>query len=127
MTLSSQQLATGLWRSLQSDDADAKAITKAFLDMMEEQGLLALLPNVVTHLEFLQQQHRQQHTLTISVARPQSKALIKELTTAIGTQGAVVVEEDPALIGGFVAYYNNKVYDGRVATQLRRAEQVLLS
>ncbi len=127
MALTSQQLGTGLWQALQAEGADAAAITKAFLTMIEEQRLVALLPHVVKQLQFLHAQHTKQHTLRITVARKQSDAVIDELTKKIGTVAAVETTEDESLIGGFVAQYNNKVYDGSVATQLRKAEQILLS
>lgn len=128
MATNAQQLARGLWTTLQQQPDQEKVITKAFLQMVDEQGLTALLPFVVRHLEYLHDAYEQEHSVQVTVAHVHKDVDIKKIAAQItGSSVKMHITEDASLIGGFVLKHQNIIYDASVATQLQAAKRALTS
>ena len=129
MAISAQQLAKSLFAALNDNPDNQRKITKAFFDFVDEKKLLPLLPYVVDSLERMQKVDKDRITLKITLQKKHSQLVIDQIKKKIKTPDNVDVnvDIDESIRGGFIAQYDNVVYDGSVATQLGKAEKKLLS
>lgn len=127
MAISAIQLAEGLSRAVAKEPKKEKTIVKQFISYLEEKHLIGLLPSVVSHMKRKEQEQKLQESVQITVAHDIDKKLIEHLKKYVGADKdtEVVVTVDAEVEGGFVATYNNKIFDGTVQSQLSKAEQLL--
>lgn len=99
-----------------------------FLRYCQRKNLLYKLPGLVRRLERLAARERDQQTLKLSSAQPLTPSNESAIRRLVGAPTDVAVETElvPALIGGFVAEFNNYVYDGSAARQVARLQETLI-
>ena len=127
MAITSLQLAQAVELALAQESIKEKEVVKSLLQFTEEKGLQILLPNVLKHLEKRQARRDRRYQLQVSVARKQNAKVIDMVKNYIKAPKDVRVEmtEDESLEGGFVAQYDNVIYDGSVKSQLKKVKEVL--
>lgn len=127
MAISAQELAKGLLETLQAQPKHQTKIAHEFVSMMEEQGLVSLLPQVVSYLEYYAGVREREKELHITVAHKPDKQALEGIIKSIKGEQVPdpVVHVDESLVGGFVAEHENIVYDGSVKNQLNQVTQWL--
>lgn len=128
MKINSKILAKALFQSLLDTPDKESEIAKEFIKYLEEKNLIGLLPTIVKNLEYIQARAVAQEKIKVTISQKLSAAVIEEIKSFVGQADAQVeVVEDSALLGGFVAEYKNKIYDGSVKSQLEMVRKKLLS
>ncbi|MGB0757252.1 MAG: F0F1 ATP synthase subunit delta [Patescibacteria group bacterium] len=113
---------------LVKQERDTKKVVSTFLQFMEEKNMIALLPNVVKHFEALQQADKQKEMLSITVSQEHAKTVYDSISSYVEAGKAEVdVQVDDSIMGGFIALYNNTVYDASVKNSLAHIKKSLLS
>ncbi|MDX1536046.1 MAG: F0F1 ATP synthase subunit delta [Candidatus Spechtbacterales bacterium] len=128
MALSSKKIARALF-SLSEEGIDAEELGNAFWRYADSSNLLYVVPNVIRHLELLNERKKKEKTLFIKTAFPVSEETKKEIERFLHVDENVEsdVELDTELIGGFVAKYNNAIYDASIKTQINTLRKKLIS
>ncbi len=129
MAVSAHNLAKSFFDALHENPERQSRVVDIFLEFLEEKKLLALLPHIVRSLEKLQEVEKSKQTLKITLQQNHAKDVIEQIRKKINAPDSadtkVVIDDD--IKGGFIAQYNNVVYDGSVATQLQQIKKRLLS
>jgi F-type H+-transporting ATPase subunit delta len=100
------------------------------LQMLADRDRLVLLPDVLAVYQERLMDHQQvvRAEVTTAVALPEDRAarLEERLAHMTGRRVTVTTRVDPSIIGGVVTRIGSTVYDGSVATQLKRMRDRLL-
>jgi len=127
--IKAQSLAKFLYNSLQANPSEADKIMKYFLEFVDEKKLIALLPRVVIFLAKFQKSAMNAKTLKITLQQEHSKSVIdvikQKVNSPASTPTQVII--DDKIKGGFIASFNDVIYDASVATQLENARRKLTS
>jgi F-type H+-transporting ATPase subunit delta len=97
-------------------------IATNFLGVLARNRRLSQLGNVIRAFETLAARHRGEITAKVTSAHPldagQVDALRKNLRTRFGTDIAVDLNVDPAILGGLVVKVGSRMIDGSIRTKL---------
>jgi F-type H+-transporting ATPase subunit delta len=97
-------------------------ITTSFLGVLARNRRLSQLGNIVRAFETLAARHRGEITAEVTSAHQldegQVDALRKNLRTRFGTDIAVDLSVDPAILGGLVVKVGSRMIDGSIRTKL---------
>ena len=99
-------------------------LTMSFLDILVNKGRESILPEIAQEFKILYKKHKHISTVTITTAVDISKealeAIKKKLSDSTTTEDnlEIVTEVDPNIIGGFVARFEDKIYDASIANKL---------
>ena len=99
-------------------------LTLSFLDILVNKGREALLPEIAREFKVLYKKHKHISTVTVTTAVEVSKdvleAIKKKLMDSTTTEDnlEIIPEVDPDIIGGFVARFEDKIYDASIASKL---------
>jgi F-type H+-transporting ATPase subunit delta len=100
------------------------------LQMLADRDRLVLLPDLLAVYRERLMDHQQvvRAEVITAVALPEDRAarLKERLAQMTGRRVTVTTRVDPAIIGGVVTRIGSTVYDGSVATQLKRMRERLL-
>ncbi len=98
--------------------------------LLAERDRLVLLPELVdAYRDRLRQAQgvvRAEVTTATALSADQARAIEHSLAVATGSTIDLATRVDPSLVGGLVARLGSTVYDGSVASQLRRMRRRLL-
>ena len=127
MAVTAEQLARGLYTVLQHEPKHQQKALHEFVAMVEEQGLMNLLPHVVRYLEYYLERDQKREQVHITLARKHDDHVLQAIVKRVETEGKpeVIVSIDESIGGGFIAQHNNVVYDGSVKGQLQRVKAEL--
>jgi len=123
--MKSEYLAKALLK-LSKEGSSQKAVD-AFVKFVKKKNLLELLPRVMRYIAIEQEKEKQSILFTLSVARPVSKEIksaIKKVSP-IDKKAPELVSVNPELVGGFVAEYQDVIYDASIKGQLQRLKKAL--
>ncbi len=99
-------------------------ITGNFLGVLARNRRLAQLPAVIRAFNLLSARHRGEITAEVTSARPleadQVEALRTNLRGRFGSDIAVDLAVDPAILGGLVVKVGSRMIDGSIRTKLGR-------
>ena len=126
--ITASQLAKGLYQAVAERPEDAEHICQRFIQFCKQHHLEGSWPAVVKYL--LEQERREQERRLGQATfglKPRAEAL-QALKDKFKIERAVEVrvKEDKSLIGGFIARYHDKVYDGSVSGNLKRLRNTLV-
>jgi len=104
-------------------------VTTNFLGVLAQNRRLAQLGNVIRAFNTLAARHRGEITAEVTSARPldagQIDALKANLKGRFGSDIAVDVNVDPAILGGLVVKVGSRMIDGSVRTKLNTLAQAM--
>lgn len=128
MTISSQQLAAALYEAITKHPESSERITNEFLDFCIQKNLQALLPRVIDRLVQAGREAEKVQTVEITSAHELTEEAINSIKKFVDAPADAesTVSVQPQLVGGFVAHYQNVVYDASVNSQLEKAHSVLI-
>jgi len=113
-----------------ADRIGSPPLLKRFMDLLVQKNRLSQLPDITKAFGILVDEAQGVEHVRVRAARPLSKdqqaQLKRQLETLIRRDVDLVVDEDPALIGGMVVYAGSRVYDGSVKGQLQRLRRELV-
>jgi F-type H+-transporting ATPase subunit delta len=113
-----------------ADRIGSPPLLKRFMDLLVQKNRLPQLPDITKAFGILVDEAQGVEHVQVRVARPlpkdQQAQLKRQLETLIRRDVDLVVDEDPALIGGMVVYAGSRVYDGSVKGQLQRLRRELV-
>lgn len=125
---SSREIAQTVFQSLQAGEkpADVATALEAFLG---ESNLKQLLPTVLAHLERLVEESQQSDAVRITVSHEVSKKTEGAIKKMVGAEegASSEVTVDPAIISGFIARYQGKIFDASGKRQLINLKHSLLA
>lgn len=109
--------------TLMKETDSPKETANSFVFFCREKGLENLLQPTVQLVERMMAQENESQTLKLEVAQKFSDETIELLKQTINCEPdtKVVVQENPNIIGGFLARYNNIEFDASIASKLRKA------
>lgn len=97
-------------------------ITTKFLGVLAQNRRLAQLGNVIRAFNTLAARHRGEITAEVTSARPlddgQVAAIRDNLKGRFGSEIAVDLNVDPAILGGLVVKVGSRMIDGSISTKL---------
>lgn len=128
-TLRSKFVAQALWSLVLDDKHDAGKIASRFVTFLDENNLFHMASGVLRHLERLSQEYAAEQTLYIRVAHPVSASIVDAVRSRlqVPARAHVATEEDPTILGGFVASYGETVYDASMKSQIAALRAKLLA
>ena len=99
-------------------------LTKAFFRIVTQKGREAILPEMGK--TFIQEYKKYKHisTVTLTTASKLSEDTIKQLKAKFQASAAtdetieIETEVDPEIIGGFIATFDDNIFDASVASKL---------
>jgi F-type H+-transporting ATPase subunit delta len=98
------------------------AITANFLGVLAQNRRLTQLPSVIRFFNLLAARHRGEVTAEVTSAHPlddgQVAALKTRLKGRVGSDVAVDLTVDPAILGGLVVKIGSEMIDGSIRTKL---------
>ena len=98
------------------------AITANFLGVLAQNRRLTQLPSVIRFFNLLAARHRGETTAEVTSAHPlddgQIAALKTRLKGRVGSDVAVDLTVDPAILGGLVVKIGSEMIDGSIRTKL---------
>ena len=113
---------------LVKQEKDTKKVVSTFLQFVEEKNMTALLPHVAKHFDALQKADRQKRVVSITVSTEHAKTVYDSISTYVEAGKADVdIKVDDSIMGGFIALYNDTVYDASVKNSLAHIKKSLLS
>lgn len=102
-----------------------------FTRLLLDRERLSILPDISRELDAMIDARARRVAARVKSAVPldeqQRNRLVKTLESLSGKKVDMVVEHDPALLGGVVAQVGDVVYDGSLRTQLERIRQDLIA
>lgn len=118
---------TRLLYILSKEHKDPDIILDQFLKFVQHKNMLYRLPTVIRRLEQMAKLKHHETRIRLRVPERISEAAESDIRKFIGAGGEVGIEQviDSALTGGFVAEYDNVLYDGSVDRQLRKLQELL--
>ena len=126
--MNAAQLAKSLYTLVAEDPKQTKKIVTTFLAFVEEKKALGLLPQILRQFEALSEQATKKQTLHVTLSKTHGAEVLDSIAAYIKSGDApVAVTIDEKIKGGFIATYNDIVYDASVETSLARARKSLLS
>lgn len=116
-----EQITTALV-SLSQKHGDEKAVN-ALTTFLKKSHLLPLMPAVLSFLKKKSEEEGKRDTLMITSATDLHEGVVDRISDLahkdLGTiPGPIILTVDKSLVGGFVAVYKGKVFDGSVETML---------
>ena len=97
-------------------------ITANFLGVMAQNRRLTQLPSVIRFFTLLAARHRGETTAEVTSAHPlddgQVAALKANLKSRVGSDVAVDLHVDPAILGGLIVKIGSQQIDGSIRTKL---------
>jgi|GEM_PF-714376 len=128
MNITSRQLARALYQSLLDTPDKEGEVVQEFIKYLEEKNLIGLLPSVVKNLEYLQARIEAQDNIKLTVNQQLPAELVKKIKNFVGqTNADIEIVKDSNILGGFIAEYQNKIYDSSVSGQLNQVKKNLLN
>ena len=104
-------------------------ITRNFLGVLARNRRLRQLPAVIRAFNLLAARHRGEITAEVVSAHPldddQVAALKQNLRTRYGSDIAVDLSVDPAILGGLVVKIGSRMIDGSIRTKLNTLAQAM--
>ncbi len=101
-----------------------------FLKVLAQRDRLDCLRAVHAAVKELYEEMRGRQAVVVRTAAPIDDALAEELAQqlwkALGCEPVLQSEVDPSLVGGLILRIGDTVYDGSVASQLRRARAQMI-
>lgn len=105
---------------------DANKHLDTFIQYLKDNNLVALLPQVLAHIERITAQSAERQSLHIKSRYALSEAEIKHIQSVTGAIGSPVTQHiDESILGGFSASYNGNMYDGSLENQVTRLKDML--
>jgi len=129
MSINSRQLARALSETLQAHPKKAEKVLEAFMIFCREKHLGNLIPRVARILIGAQQKKSADSKIFVKAHSARSANLVSQVRHLVDapSQAEVSLEEDSSLLGGFVAFYQGKLYDASVKSQLKKAYQKMIN
>lgn len=124
---SSKHVAEALIRILDTK-APIPDVANALVSFLEENHLTAMLPMVISSLEKRQVELENMETAHVVLSHKIKSSALKDLEKIIKKkpQDNMAVSYDSGLIGGFLARYRGREYDGSIKGQLRELKATLM-
>lgn len=105
-------------------DGKYDKLTLAFLNILVDKGRESILPEVADEFRLLYKKYKRvstvQITTAVKVGQDTLDAIKKKLVNSSSTEEnlEIVTNVDPNIIGGFVAQFEDKIYDASIASKL---------
>ncbi len=124
MKVTARQYAQALY-DLTVDAADVKSVVKSFAAYLVARQANNLLPNILNHFEQIWSAEQGVAVGKIRSAHPlneDTEAQIKDYLSKLLAKPYLSLEKvvEPDLLGGFVAEYDNQVFDASLKNNLER-------
>jgi len=104
-------------------------LTKNFVGVLARNRRLGQLGPIIRAFNLLAARHRGEITAEVTSARPladdQVEALKNNLRSRFGSDIAVDLQVDPAILGGLVVKVGSRMIDGSIRTKLGRLAQAM--
>ncbi len=108
----SKELAKSIYEISKKEKLPA-SFFEALISELENRGLSYLLPSLEKRLRFYVDRDKNLSKLKVSFAKEPSKSSIENVQKFVGvTKDEVETDIDEGLLGGFIAEYDGKIYDG---------------
>jgi F0F1-type ATP synthase delta subunit len=127
MKYSSQNLAAVLYRLAQSPQQSLEVDN--FLSFCHQQKIDYLLPNILHYYQEISQREQNKQTVNLKINHKISSIILGKIKKIIGAtdNSQVNLIEDKNILGGFIAEYQNKIFDASLKRQLDRLEHILIN
>jgi F0F1-type ATP synthase delta subunit len=126
--VNSKQLAKALIEMVLSDKVSFDVVLDNFEKYLKKNHLTRLLPNIIKSIEGEIERYEKENSLQIISPHQLGKESITKIEEFVEktAKSKTYLEEDETLIGGFVAKYKGKVYDGSVKNHLKQLKAILM-
>ncbi len=130
MRYTSQNLAKKLQKWAAAEPKNVDEAVDRFVSFCREKNLIYLLPNVLKYLEKEIPKEEKKMTLIIRSKDDLSAETIRKIKKISNFQEKeykVKAVEDGGILGGFIAYYQDKVFDASVNNNLSLLKNKLIN
>lgn len=126
MAVTSKKVAQALY-ALIEEGYDAERVANAFAEYAKKRNARHLMCGALRHLELINERENERKTLKIKTPFKLSENVMKRIRDVMDvdpeSKTDIHINED--LIGGFIAQYNDNVYDISIKSQLIALKQKL--
>lgn len=128
MAINSKKTAYALF-ALSEEGYDPSKIAEVFWGYAVSSNVLYIVPNVIRHLELLNERKKKEKTLSIQAPYPLSEDVQEQIRRLMKAPegSSAEISLDKSLIGGFTARYDNAIYDASIKNQLETLKKELIS
>ena len=128
MSFNSKQFAASFFKLALKQPGQEKLLTDQLILFCQRKNLTSRLANILKHLEQATGRYHDRQQLRLTSQNPLGPAAIQTIKQFIGASAAPVrADLDPTLTGGFVAMYNNKIYDASIKRQMERLKEKMVN
>lgn len=110
-----------------SEKASPEEACQKLLSFLEKKKLISFLPQIIFHLKKEWERRQTSKNFKLSSSHelsPETKNKIRKMA-GIPAEAPEISRVDSSLIGGFVAEYEDKMYDASLKSQLKKLAGVL--
>lgn len=128
MNISANKMSIALRQAIQEHPKQADAIIKRFMVFCKTHHLIPLVPRVLSLLQRTVKEERKRDTVRMVSARKMDRKIVELIkrTHDIPSTAPEQVEIDKSIIGGFMMYHHNHIYDGSIKGQLHAIRRTLV-
>ncbi|MDD4995972.1 MAG: F0F1 ATP synthase subunit delta [Patescibacteria group bacterium] len=129
MRCSSQNLAKKLLKSIKTNPKKMNEIADQFILFCHQKNLDYLLPNILKYLEKKIAEEKEEKTLSIKIKNNLSSSMIEKIKKISGfnKNDKIKIIKDQKILGGFIAQYQNKIFDASVNHNLSLLKNKLIN
>lgn len=123
--MKTQHLAQALIKLCEESTPDEAS--RKFLNFAKKKNLLSFLPRIIFYLKTEDRKQRERNTFKILSSHELSEETKNQIKKMVSVPKSVpeAVQINTDLIGGFIAEYNNSIYDASLSYQLKRLSEFL--
>jgi len=127
MNYLASNLAKALWQMIKENPDNKEKIISQFINFLKDKNIVYLLDSIIKYFKREALESEEKQTLRIRVKNSFSKEIINKIKKVVKADKDVNVDfqKDKEIIGGFIAEYDNKIYDTSINYQLGQLKKQL--
>ncbi|MBU4370120.1 F0F1 ATP synthase subunit delta [Patescibacteria group bacterium] len=120
-------LAKALWQMIKENPDNKEKIISQFINFLKNKNIVYLFDSIIKYFKKEALESEEKQTLRIRAKNSFSKEIINKIKKVVKADKNVNVDfqKDKEIIGGFIAEYDNKIYDTSINYQLGQLKKQL--
>lgn len=120
-------LAKALWQMIKENPDNKEKIISQFINFLKNKNIVYLFDSIIKYFKKEALESEEKQTLRIRAKNSFSEEIINKIKKVVKADKNVNVDfqKDKEIIGGFIAEYDNKIYDTSINYQLGQLKKQL--
>ncbi len=127
--ISSRQIAKASVALLGKDKQNSHKVADELLRFVKKYGLESRLPQIVSYIQKEAHLEREKNTLHIESSHEIDDQTVESISSFVSApkDAHIKTVQNKKLLGGFVAYWKDKKFDGSLENTVRKLKEKLLT